>query len=385
MASIIFLTVFSLLYFLANWYLYKKIFISIPNTVPNQWINWLKFGFYFFSTSFIICHIIDKLNVPGLTMFFQYAGSFWFAILLYGLLFILVFDILGLLQKFFKIYPEYITKDMVRTNWTVLYSTAIFIFCIILYGYFNAAKPKVRYLNLEITGKKTNLKELKIALATDIHLGALVNKKKLQKLVKIMNTWQPDMVWLAGDILDEIHSPIATYDIGAPLRDLKTKMGVYACTGNHEYIGGIETAESYIKSLNIKLLRDSFITFENGFILAGREDKESKNFSSVVRKPLNELLSGVDKSLPIFVMDHQPYHLDSAQQNGVDLQVSGHTHHGQMWPLNFATKAIYELSHGYLKKGNTNYYVSNGYGTWGPPVRIGNRPEIVLITIKFKP
>ena len=83
------------------------------------------------------------------------------------------------------------------------------------------------------------------------------------------------------------------------------------------------------------------------------------------------------------MMDHQPYELDEVVKAGVDVQFSGHTHHGQLWPLNYITEAIYEVSQGYLRKGNTHFYVSNGYGSWGPPVRIGNRPEVVEVTLKF--
>ena len=93
---------------------------------------------------------------------------------------------------------------------------------------------------------------------------------------------------------------------------------------------------------------------------------------------------GVDKSLPIILMDHQPFKLDEAVRNGVDVQLSGHTHHGQLWPFHFITKKVYELSWGYKLKGNTHVYVSSGVGTWGPPVRTGNRPEIVHLRLRFR-
>lgn len=102
------------------------------------------------------------------------------------------------------------------------------------------------------------------------------------------------------------------------------------------------------------------------------------------RKSLAELLSGVDRTHPVIVMDHQPFHLEEAEQNGVDLQLSGHTHHGQLWPLNYITRAVYEVSMGYKKKGNTHYYVSGGVGSWGPPIRTGNRPEIVHLVLTFE-
>jgi predicted MPP superfamily phosphohydrolase len=90
-----------------------------------------------------------------------------------------------------------------------------------------------------------------------------------------------------------------------------------------------------------------------------------------------------DTAKPVILLDHQPFHLDETAKYGIDLQLSGHTHNGQMWPLNYVTRMIYELSYGYLKKRNTNFIVSSGYGLWGPRVRSGSRSEVLLINIKF--
>jgi len=101
------------------------------------------------------------------------------------------------------------------------------------------------------------------------------------------------------------------------------------------------------------------------------------------RKSVKDLLAGIDMTRPVILMDHQPFHLEEAERCGVDLQLSGHTHHGQLWPLNYITGAIYEVSKGYKKKGNTHILVSGGVGSWGPPVRTGNRPEILDLVLTF--
>jgi predicted MPP superfamily phosphohydrolase len=119
------------------------------------------------------------------------------------------------------------------------------------------------------------------------------------------------------------------------------------------------------------------------FYIIGREDRDKPRFSSRKRKNTEQLLTNLDKSKPLILLDHQPFEMDIKELMGIDLTLSGHTHHGQMWPLNYITKAIYEVSWGYKKKGNTHIYVSSGVGGWGPPVRIGNRPEIVLINLHF--
>jgi len=131
------------------------------------------------------------------------------------------------------------------------------------------------------------------------------------------------------------------------------------------------------------MLRDKTVILSNGVQLIGRDDRDSERMGNTTRKPLPKLIEGLDKNYPIIVLNHQPFNLGDAVNEGVDLHLSGHTHHGQLWPLNYMTNAIYELSWGFLKKGNTNFYVSSGYGTWGPPVRIGNTPEIVVFNLTF--
>lgn len=138
-----------------------------------------------------------------------------------------------------------------------------------------------------------------------------------------------------------------------------------------------------LKSINIRMLIDEVITLPNGIQLVGRND-HSAGRGSNAPKPLAELISGMDMTMPIIVMNHQPFNLQEAADAKVDLHLSGHTHNGQLWPFNYLTEAIFELSWGYLKKGTTNFYVSLGFGTWGPPVRTGNRPEVVVFKLKFE-
>ena len=155
-------------------------------------------------------------------------------------------------------------------------------------------------------------------------------------------------------------------------------------TGNHEYIGGVKASVKYLTEHGVTMLMDSVALIDSSFYLAGRIDRSGRQFDGRLRRSVADLLQGIDRAKPVILMDHQPFELDKAQAAGVDLQLSGHTHHGQLWPLNWITKKVYELSWGYKQKGNTNFYVSSGYGTWGPPVRTGNTPEIVDITLRFQ-
>ena len=131
------------------------------------------------------------------------------------------------------------------------------------------------------------------------------------------------------------------------------------------------------------MLRDTTVIIDNSFYVVGREDRDIKRFAGKERKPLGELVKDINKNLPVIVMNHQPFELSEAVERRVDLHISGHTHHGQLWPFNYITEKVYEISRGYEKRDNTHLFVSNGVGTWGPPIRIGNRPEIVNIKLKF--
>ncbi|MEI7812106.1 MAG: metallophosphoesterase [Ignavibacteria bacterium] len=147
------------------------------------------------------------------------------------------------------------------------------------------------------------------------------------------------------------------------------------------FFGGVQAAEKYLTDHGVTMLRDKTIKINDDFYLVGRDDRALNQVRK--RKTIEELLQDIDKSKPIILMDHQPFNLDEAVHNGVDFQLSGHTHHGQLWPFNFITDRIYEVSWGFKKKGNTNFYVSSGYGSWGAPIRLGNRPEIVNIKLQF--
>ena len=186
---------------------------------------------------------------------------------------------------------------------------------------------------------------------------------------------------MAGDIFDEDLGPVIRNNLGDLLKNLRAKEGVFAILGNHEFYGHSGDATRYLEDHHIRVLRDSAVTLPSGVVIAGREDITGERMFREKRKSLQDLLAGSDATRPVIVMDHQPYHLSEVAKNPVDLQVSGHTHHGQLWPFNFITRAIFEISAGYGKIGNTHFYVSPGVGTWGPPIRTSSRPEVIVLEI----
>jgi len=297
---------------------------------------------------------------------------------------IILIDLARLVNHFIPFFPRAFYVDYQKTKLVALFIVSGIVLITVLAGFINAKNPRIRELNLNIAKEIKGNKTLKIAMASDIHLGTLVGKRGAARLVSMINGLHPDIILLAGDLVDEDLKPVIRRNLGETLKNLHAPLGVYAITGNHEYIGGAAEAVAYLSAHNIKFLSDTAVLIDQRFYLAGREDRDKPRFTGKSRKPLAEVLKGVDTSLPLILMDHQPFQLLKPQELGVDLQLSGHTHHGQMWPFNYITNAIYELSWGYLKKGNTHFYVSCGYGTWGPPMRLGNRPEVVSINLKFQ-
>jgi predicted MPP superfamily phosphohydrolase len=229
-----------------------------------------------------------------------------------------------------------------------------------------------------------NHKQLNIVLLSDLHLGTIIGPNKLTRIVNKINALNPDIVLFAGDVVDENIKPVIKKNMGKLLENIVSKYGTYAITGNHEFIGGVGPAVEYLEQHKVKYLRDTAMLIDSSFWLVGRNDKDMPRFTGKNRKGLDSIMAQVDKSYPVILMDHQPFHLEEAARNGVDIQFSGHTHNGQMFPFNYITQAIYHPDWGYRQIDNTQYYVSCGVGTWAPPVRIGNHPEILNIKVAFK-
>ncbi|MCU0607589.1 MAG: metallophosphoesterase, partial [Candidatus Edwardsbacteria bacterium] len=254
----------------------------------------------------------------------------------------------------------------------------------VIAGHVNALSPRVARLELGIDKTAGARRELRIALVSDIHLGTVIGNGRLRRLVAMVNAERPDVVLLAGDIVDEDIGRVVRDNLGETLRTFEAPLGVYGITGNHEYIGGrVGSTVQYLEQHGVTMLLDRVVLVDSSFSLAGRVDRSGQRIAGTPRLPLSDLLKNSDRAKPLILLDHQPFELEAAAAQGVDLQLSGHTHHGQLWPFNLITNRVYEQSWGYLKKGDTHFYVSSGYGTWGPPVRTGNRPEIAVITLRF--
>jgi predicted MPP superfamily phosphohydrolase len=376
---VIFLSVVLTIYGLINYYIFMTGWHAVAETHKLLYTA----VFLGLSLSYIAGRFLERKFLNWFSSLLVWIGSFWLALMVYFLFASLVVDLVRLINLIVSVYPASFYADYHNTKFIAFAIINIIVFLVVLFGYINARNPRIRKLELTVNKKAGGLKSLKIAAASDIHLGTIICSSRLEKIVKIINGIDADIVLLPGDVVDEDIKPVIKQNLGEVLRRIKSKYGVYAITGNHEYIGGVEPACKYLIEHGIVELRDSYIKIADAFYIIGREDRASKGFAGILRKPLGKIMEGIDKSLPLILMDHQPVHLEEAENHGIDLQLSGHTHHGQLWPFNFITKKIYELSWGYKRRGNTHYYVSCGAGSWGPPIRTGNTPEIIEINLKF--
>lgn len=381
-AFILFFTIFFLLYGLINYYILIRGYQSLTQ---HTWIKpyYLVF-FIIISLSFFIGRILENYWFNPISRTFVWIGALWLAAILYFIIGILLLDTLRLLNHFFSIYPHWLRNNYQMVKELIGGGMLVIVLAILGFGYWNATEVQIKNLHYVIKKNSYNLKQMKIVSMSDIHLGSIIGKSKFDDIVSKINSLKPDIILLPGDILDEDLGPVIKENVGESLRKMESRFGVFAVTGNHEFIGGVGAACKYLESNNVRVLRDEAVKVNNTLYLIGRDDRSLNRFGKKQRISLPDLMKQVDRSYPVILMDHQPFNLQEAADNGIDLQLSGHTHHGQLWPLNFITRMVYEVSWGEKSIGNTFYYVSCGVGTWGPPVRTGSRPEIVQIVLDFE-
>ena len=380
-AFIIFIAIVLVIYGLVNSYIFIRGLQAIP--AGSVWRGWYIAAFWSIAFMFVLARFMERAYPCAFTGVITWIGSFWLAFMLYFILVALFIDLARVINHFFHIFPGSFYTDYQQTKLIVLYSSMALVTLVVAGGFLNARIPRIKKMELHVPKSVQGEKTLNIVMASDIHLGTIIAKRKANRLVETINSLDPDIVLFAGDVVDEDLAPVINNNLGANLLQIKSKLGVYAITGNHEYIGGVEPAVKYLQEHGITVLRDTAVLIDRRFYLAGREDRDRSRFSGKKRMDLSDLMQEIDRSRPIILMDHQPFNLERTVEQGVDLQLSGHTHHGQLWPFNYITTAIYEISSGYKLIGKTHFFVSNGFGTWGPPVRLGNRPEIVQIKLIF--
>jgi len=382
-AFIVFASIVLSVYFIGNVYIYVRGHQLLEFLGTRRWLYSLIF--WTLALSFVATQLLRITGMSGALFDVAFiVGSFWVAVMLYGFITAFSVDIIR-----FVLWISNFRLDIKYTNYLMIKGVVFGLFCvavtiILIFGYNNAKNPKPTHLTIPVYKNAGRLSELRIVMISDIHLGHIYRKNDLARIVDAINAQNPDIVLMAGDIFDASPKPVIEQDMGVEFSRLQAKYGVFLALGNHEYIGARENREDkqagldYLLQNGVRTLVDEVVLIDNSFYLVGRNDLTASS-----RKSIAELLQRVNKNLPIILLDHQPFLLSEAEEAGVDLQLSGHTHNGQMWPVNYITSWIFEKDWGYLQKGKTNFYISCGVGTWGPPVRTAGYSEVVVIELKF--
>ena len=377
----LFFIIFFSLYTLINSYVFIRGWQAL------SYLPFLKPFFVIVFLLFSFSYIFVKIFADKLPAFihdpFLWIGSSWFAFLLYFVLILFLIDLTRLIDNFLPFLPVPLSKPTDLTKFYLGAGVTVLVLLFAAAGFINRTNFKVKTLELTLPKKNSELTELNIVMFSDLHLSPINDETFLNKIVGKVNRLNPDIILLPGDIVDDKAEILKRNGIGPGLKKLKSKYGAFSCTGNHEFINGVEGTVNFAREYGITVLQDEFIKIENLFYVIGREDVSKGNFTREKRKQLNDIVAGINDSLPLILLDHTPVRLNEAVENKIDLQLSGHTHNGQMFPLNFITNLIYEVSRGYIKKGNTQFYVSSGVGSWGPPVKLASDAEIVNLKIKF--
>lgn len=289
-------------------------------------------------------------------------GSVWMVFILYMVIATLLSDIAVL------IFPA-----LRGRIWYALAITSL----LLVYGYVNYRNPRVEQLSVTLATKHLE-HPVRLVAISDVHLGYGTTRRDLRRYVELINEQQADVLVIVGDLIDNSITPVEREDMCAEFSRVHAPEGIYMVAGNHEYISGIENVERYLATTDVRMLRDSVVRLTSGIQLVCRDDRMNR-----CREELDSLISRADTTLPVVVLDHQPNDIGvSNKLTTVDLHISGHTHHGQVWPLNIITEAMYEQSYGYRRWEHLHAYVSSGLSLWGPPFRIGTQSEIVVVDIE---
>ncbi len=329
-----------------------------------------------YSTGFIFYR-----NIPGYIIQFIFVmGSSWMLFLLYSGGLWLIVDIIWLIGKKQLGRPWLLKEQPQKVRIFSFLITVFIVSCIMTYGRYRFMHPVVQQIEVNVNKPTRELDSIRVAVIGDLHLGYMINRRHTKRFVDLIMVQQPDLILFTGDIIDSYIDPVLESRMDEELSRLSAPLGVFSCTGNHEYRYDAEEKIKLLNNSGIVILRDSAVLIDSAFYVLGREDQIVPD-----RKPLHIILNEqkVDTSKTVIVMNHTPDNLDEEVDAGADIAIYGHTHYGQAFPGNISTRIIFEVPHGYKRKRNTHIYVTSGIGLAGPQYRIGTVSEMIIMTVHF--
>ncbi|KUK77904.1 MAG: hypothetical protein XD92_0658 [Proteiniphilum acetatigenes] len=328
-------------------------------------------GFFFYR--YLPEPLVQHIRVMGTSwmLFLLYSGGLWLIIDLITLV------VLGQLRR-----PFYFLRHSPPKRRILLFILPVILVAgIMAHGRYRFMHPVVQQVPIRVQKQAGNQDSLRIAVVGDLHLGWMIDRSHTRRFVDLIMAQQADMILFVGDIFDSQIEPVLRQGMDQELRRLSAPLGVYTCTGNHEYRHDSEDKIALLNEAGITVLRDRALLIDSAFYVVGREDRVITH-----RKTTEQILQDeeVDRSRPVILLNHTPDNLAEEANAGVDIALFGHTHHGQAFPGNLLTDWVFEVAHGYKKKGDTHIYVTSGIGLVGPQYRIGTQSEIALLSVTFE-
>lgn len=364
----------------------------------NHRFNWLRFKvpfavvYLFMALSPVIAFLLPKSAVA---IVIRRISTYWIGIMLYSLLYVVLFDLLRLIAKHTKL-----KNTLLFSRGSVISIGSVVVACAVatcLYGIFNARNIKVNEYSVTVNKSCGSDKHLKAVLVADLHMGYAIGVDHITNMVEKINQQDADIVIIAGDIFDNSYDGMDDPEgIKAQLRSIKSKYGVYAVYGNHDIDEKIlmgftfdwggkqlhsEKMTNFMKECNIKLINDESVLINDEFYLVGRRDTDKPGTEDGTRAEISELTKDLDKTKPIFVLSHEPDELQKTADAGADIDFSGHTHDGQLFPGNLTIGLFWENPCGMIKKDNMYSIVTSGVGVYGTFMRVGTDAEICSVDI----
>ena len=308
-------------------------------------------------------------------------GTSWMLFLLYLGGLVLTGDFLYLVFRKKITRPKELLDQPGKMKLTLFLSSVAVVILTLSYGSYKFNHPEVRQVDIQVGKSAEKMDSVRIAMVGDLHLGYLINRNDAKRMVDLIMEQKPDLILFVGDILDSRLDPVQEQRMDEELRRLHARLGVYSCTGNHEYRYEAEQKIQWLNRAGISMLRDSAVLIDSAFYVVGREDVVFPE-----RVPLSEILNrqNVNRFKPVIVLNHSPNDLDEEVNAGADIALYGHTHHGQAFPGNIATRLVFEVAYGYARKGDTHIYVTSGLGLAGPQYRIGTVSEVAVLNVKIE-
>ncbi|MFP8878527.1 MAG: metallophosphoesterase [Myxococcota bacterium] len=370
------ITVVSAVLFGSHYYIATRLIIE-PG-VPDPWRGLLLASLVLAAASLVASPVSERTLSPALSRWIAWPASIWMGLWFWLILATAITD-LGLLL----LGALGVADDGPISGFRAAAVVSISVLAGVLAIRSGLSPPRDVRVEIELAGWPSALDGFRIVQITDIHIGLILDRRFARAIVDRVNALQPDLIAVTGDLVDGGVEQLA--DDVAPFRDLKSRYGVYFVTGNHDYYSGVDDWVAKVSELGMRVLRNERVEIGDsaaGFDLIGVDDHRGNMIADDGKEDLTKALADRDSTRSAILLAHDPSTFRRASKMGIDLQISGHTHGGQIWPFGYIVRVAIPYVAGHYRVNESQLYVSRGTGFWGPPMRLFAPAEITELVIK---